>query len=120
MRDLGKDALGDRPGTCLGVRARQHHDEFVPGLPRYEVGLAYAAFKAPRDLDQHRIARQVPETVVDLFQPVHVDEEERQRLAVTLRPGAGPGKPDRQRAPVGQPGQNVELCLAPGLFVGLL
>jgi len=71
--------------------------EIVPALARERIAFAEAGLEPLAHLDQQLVARRVAEPFGHRFEPVHVQEEDRQAIAFAT-PGA------RERAPRHGPG----------------
>ena len=90
-----------------GVGFVQVDDELVAAKAAQGVGLAQAVLEPAGDLDQHLVAKQVPERVVDAFEAVQVEEQHGKAQTTALR------QPDRvpyafgQGQAVGQAGERV-------------
>ena len=96
----------------LGGRQRrtgQQHHELVTAVAGHHVAAAHGVAQRAGHHAQHVVALGVRVLVVDLFEPVEVDQRDGQRVVV--RGGGQHGHPVVQRAPVGQPGQRVLQCL---------
>ena len=78
-----------RDGRGVGRVAKlgQHHRELVAAESGDDVGLAQARLEPRGRLNQHRVARRVPEAVVDGREVVQVDEQNRQAAVVALGGG---------------------------------
>ncbi len=111
------DAGGDVARPCLGVAAADHHDEFVAALARHQRRVARNRQKAVRRLPEDFVAGGVPMAIVDVLEPIQVDEEHRQ-LALAGPVAQQPLEILVQTEAVGQPGEivvhgaEVELRLA--------
>ena len=83
-----------------GDTAGQQHGELVTAEPGHQVGGSGGFLEPPRDLHQHPVAGQMAEVVVDLLEPVQVDQQQRHGLvrAAQLR------RADSAAAPAGSPG----------------
>ena len=85
----------------------QVDDELVAAKAAQGVGLAQTVLEPAGDLDQHLVAKQVPERVVDAFEAVQVEEQHGKAQTTALR------QPDRvpyafgQGQAVGQAGERV-------------
>jgi hypothetical protein len=101
-----EDATRHFGGTLRVGLAQQQH-ELVAAQPRHRVLPAHLALQAARQLDQHRVARAVPERVVDGLEVVEVEEHQRQRRAVAVRAVQRHAAAVLQQRPVRQPGQGV-------------
>jgi hypothetical protein len=111
---LQADRLGERhpePGGHLAGRGgvpdrRQQHRELVTAQPGHHVARPYAVDQAVRDDLQQPVADRVAEGVVDLLEPVEVEQEQAHPLlSARLRErllGA-----QHQQLPVGQAGETV-------------
>jgi hypothetical protein len=85
---------------------REHRDELVAAVARHRAVVADATGQPLRDLAQQAVARAVAEAVVDVLEPVHVHEQQRERallrhrLSISSRSVARFGKPvSASRAP---------------------
>jgi hypothetical protein len=96
-------ALG-RGRRLAGGRVRQQHGELVAAEPRDEIAGAQRAAQAPRHLDEQRVARQVPEAVVDRLEVVEVDEQDGDRRPAGLEHLDDGG---REPGAVGEAGQRI-------------
>jgi len=85
LRDAFHDALrnGSRRG---GIGAAQDHDKLFAAVAADDIGLAQFRVNGIDDGAQARIARLMPEGVVDLFEVIKIDEQQRYRQ--TARSGA--------------------------------
>src|SRR5918995_6687479 len=94
-----------QPGGARGrlVPGRQHERELVPAEPRERVVLAHRAAQPRPDLAQHLVARVMAQGVVELLEPVEVDEQQGQ-LVAPLDRGL---QPLDQVAPIREPGEVV-------------
>ena len=93
LEDLARGQLRTRD-----VRDRQQHGELVAAEPRHGVGLPQCPPQSSGHLLQHAIARVMPQRVVDLLEPVEVEDEERQRLLFAPRGEKGLLQIDRAAA----------------------
>jgi hypothetical protein len=105
---LAEEPLGDLDRALLG-RAGQQDGELVAGEPRHDVARPGPHHRAGprRDLLEQLIAVLVAERVVDLLEPVKVEDEDGRQTAARQRLG----DPFREELPVGQAGQGVVLGL---------
>ena len=87
--------------------AVDEHGELVAAEPGEHLTAADAPTKAFRDLDQHLVAQSVPEGVVDLLEPVEVQEQEGERRPVARRASTGLLRVLRERGSVPQTGERV-------------
>ena len=108
-----------QPQPCRARRrlvARHQDDrELVAPEPGERVVLAQQRAQAGADLAQHLIARMVAEGVVELLEPVEVDEQQRQLLARLRARGHGRAEPVHEVTAVAEPGQLVGLRLVTAL-----
>ena len=112
-------AVGDRIDQPVGDlhRARligmvEQDREFVAAKPRDEVGLADRADHQLGKVDQRRIARRMAERIVEIFEPVDIDEQQRRMLIVTLAPGNQHVELADQPTAVGNRHQRIVMRLA--------
>src|SRR5438309_832150 len=97
-----------RKGVCARFsRLVEDQRELLPAVPRANVGLAGAGDQDLGQFRQHRIAVQVPIRVVDLFEVVDVDHQERDRIVVAAGSLHLLQEPLREVPPVGQLGELV-------------
>ena len=75
-----QDALGAPPGR-VGLRSRHQQRELVAAPPRREVPGALELLEDAADVPQGGAAEGVPELVVHPLQLIHVENQQRQRLA---------------------------------------
>ena len=73
--------VGDRQGV-VDVAAGQDHGELVPAEANQQVPLAEDPSQPRAELSQQLVAGRVAERVVDLLEPVEIDEEEGQALGL--------------------------------------
>ncbi len=110
----GPQLVGDGDGAVAGGDPGQQHGELVTAQPRDGVDLAERALEPLADVDEELVAVVVAEGVVDLFEPVQVDQQQRRREQLPV------GRPDglagavAQQGAVGQAGQPVVQRLALG------
>ena len=82
--------------------------ELVAAEPRYEVMRRRGGSDATRDLDEHRVAFAVPETVVDKFEAVEIEKEHGRALPVfTVGERDFVAEPFEEVRPITQAGQVV-------------
>ena len=114
------DRLGHRgaqPGGDLAGRAdlpdrRQQHGELVAAEPRDHVARPDAVRQPVRHQPQQPVADRVPQRVVDLLEPVQVEQQEADLGGPTWPPGPALRSVCRhQQLAVGQPGQLVMVGL---------
>ena len=85
---LAADRLAEAPQGADGVGAvAQHEAELVAAEPRDRVVGTELVGEPRRDLGEQRVAVAVPEGVVDLLEPVEVDDREHDRHVLALRRG---------------------------------
>ena len=91
----GEDCVPDPSGShecILGGRHRiEHDDELVATDPGRQVVPADRAADLRRDLEQQLIPGAVPEGVVDLLEPIEIDEAQADAFAAAHRAGQGVG-----------------------------
>ena len=76
------DAEGDHVRLLLLDQSVQQDGELVAAQPRQHVALAQAPFEAARDGDQQLVADQVAEAVVDHLEPVEIEVQHGEPIAV--------------------------------------
>src|SRR5260370_37560951 len=64
-------------GGRVGIR--QHDQEFIPTVTNGSVRTSDRAFEQRGDFGKHEVAGQVTEPSIDLFEAVHVNEQESER-----------------------------------------
>ncbi len=108
-RDLHRfqDLVGDLGGVLDGVDLRHEERELVATEAGHGVSLAHAApYPLGGDLDE-LVTDGVAEGIVDVFQPVEVDEHHRDLVAGAMRLRDRDDEPVDEQRPVRQPGQRV-------------
>ncbi len=105
---VAEDALGDLFGAPGAAGVDQQHHEFVAAEAEQVVSGAQALREPAADLDQHAVAEQVAEAVVDELEAVQVDEQHRCLAAAgVVQLALGMQEQLVQPQAVGQPGQRV-------------
>ena len=87
---LGQDveqALREIADVAFARDVLGEHDELVAAEPRGGVGCADRVGDPLRHDLQHLVAGEVPERVVDVLEPVEVDEQHGEHAAVAPRDG---------------------------------
>src|SRR5262249_59408399 len=79
------DATDEGRGLVVVLRPERQDDELVPADPRDGVARAHDVFETPCERAEDGVARAVAAQVVDVLEPVEVDDDERERLAVPAR-----------------------------------
>ena len=106
QRDRSPEALGERERAILVGRALADDAELVSAQPRNELVVGHDVGEPGPDDRQELVAGVVPESVVDLLEPLEVDEEHREcRLGPTV--GERLVEPGAELGSVGEPGQVV-------------
>ena len=82
---LGADLLGDPERVVLVRHRRQQQAELVAAEARDRVALAERRAKPAADLLQQQVAVRMPERVVDLLEPVEIEQHERDAHVCSLR-----------------------------------
>src|SRR5690348_17640379 len=80
-----RDPLDQVARTVLGS-LRQNDGELIAAEAGRRVGGAAALAQTLADATQRAIADQMPPSVVDLLESVHVEQQRRERAACALRP----------------------------------
>ena len=114
------DLLGHAQHVVVLDDVAQHDGELVARIARHRVGGADAAAQALGDGAQHLIAGGMAVGVVDGLEPVQVDEQQGEALAVADRLAQDRLQPVVEQQPVGQPGQGIDQALGATLFAGAL
>ena len=105
--DVGQDALGERDDVGLVGDVLADDDELVAAQPGHGVARPQRRVDAARDADQHLVADVVAERVVDVLEPVEVDEQHGDGARAAVRAGQRGVEPVAQQPPVRQVGQAV-------------
>lgn len=88
------------------AQRRDQEDEFVAAQPRQHVRAAQTAAKPLRDLGQEPVPGPVAVIVIDVLEPVNVDESQCEFVCVGPDKGA---HASLEKAPVGQTRQFVKI-----------
>src|SRR5208337_541462 len=91
----------------LRIHVRDHKQKLVAAQPPGNVRSPRVLPQSLCERLQHRVARVVPERVVDAFEAVNVSQHHPQRVAVPRRPAQLFRRPVLDRAPVRQPRQGI-------------
>ena len=102
------------------VEAAHHDGELVAAEARYRVGLSHAGIQAPCRLLEQPVANTVAQRVVDILEPVQIEVQERDFLAVTVCVPDLVFEAVTQHLAVGETGQRIEIGLIPDQFLGSL
>jgi hypothetical protein len=114
-------ALGDARGVRGILEVVQQHREFVSAQTGQYVARTHAALQPPRDARDKPVAGEMTETVVDLLEPIEIEEEERDRLVgPPLHAGHGAVQRFEEVSTVDEPGEPVVHRGAAKLFLGAL
>ena len=97
----------------------EEHRELVSSLPRYQLEAAHRALEHMGHQLNRVVAGVVAVPVVDRFQVIEVEREQRERLAVATRSLDLAGEALRKAAIVGKPGQRIgeRICTKAGFAV---
>ena len=107
-------AHGARHAERVGGVAVGHQDrELVAPEPRDRVGVAGGGAERLGHAAQGGVPRRMPEQVVDVLEPVHVDDQERERGGTSARGRERPLELLVERPPVGQRGDGILPRLRP-------
>jgi K+-transporting ATPase ATPase A chain len=98
---------GNPLGSVPATRFCEHDGELIATEPRQHVLRPEPRPKLSRRPLQHLIAHRVPERVVDLLEPIEIDDHQRQLAACGPRARHGLVQAAHQQAPVGQPGECI-------------
>ena len=68
-----------RGNGCVGniLYVSQHDEKFVSGQPSHSVLFAHRSLKAFCNVLQKKVADRMPERVVDVLEPVEIEEQKR-------------------------------------------
>jgi hypothetical protein len=103
--------VGHRAGS-LGGGAREQDGELVPAEPGDGIGFPQRPGEPLADLDEELIAMVVAEGVVDVLEPVQVQEQQCRWAELTVGGPDGLADAVGEQLPVGQPGERVVQGLA--------
>ncbi len=107
VTELGAYAIGNLHRAFRGVEVAQEQRVFVAAEPGEAVFGANEWCDSGRDLDEYRVARRVPERVVDRLEAIDVEEQQPDDLARALRLRHGRFERLRERGPAAQTGEAV-------------
>ena len=102
-----EEARGGVPGCHQADEIGKEDGELVAAQPAHGVDLPYVALEPDGDSLEEHVADLVAERVVDLLEPVEVDDEHGQDAAVAPASGGRLLQPVEQQRPVGKTGQRV-------------
>ena len=105
----GRDLAGDGSAIVGIAQPRKQHGELVAAQPGHRVAAAHAAPQPGRGLAQQRIARIVPQAVVDRLEVVEVEQQEPYQPVIAPCLGQGLLQPVMQEGTVRQAGQTIVL-----------
>ena len=115
VRDLvRRDERGDdflrAGGRIVGVLdLGQHQNEFIPAQAADRVRAPDAPHEAPRHGLQQPVAHYMSQAVVHVLEPIQIEEQHGQAMAMAAGEGNRLGEPIAQQHAVGQVGQKVVL-----------
>ena len=101
------DFLRNRQRRPVPVAVSQYDGKLVATEPRHGIGFAHRFPDALRDLPQQIIACRMPVSVVDIFETVQVDEQQRETFVFTPRLRDGLLQAILEQTAVGQVGERV-------------
>ena len=105
------------------VTVRRHvrtdHQELIAAKARHGVAFPHPGFQALCRLAQQFVAGRVPQGIVDLLEPVQVEEHGQYAAALTFGPLDCLCQTIHRQVAVGQPGQLVVVRLVYQLLFGL-
>ena len=105
--EAGQKLLGHGRGAVAGLDTREQDRELVAAEAGHGVDLAQGGLEPLADLDQELVAVVVAEGVVDLLEPVQIDQSQRRRDQLAVGLAHRLAGPVVQQGPVGQPGEGV-------------
>ena len=101
-------ALGEHRAVVDAAHRLEQDRELVTAEARHGVGLAHDLAQPVGDLDQQGVAAVVAERVVDLLEPVDVEQQQSDVVPLGLGVGDRPLEALGEQATVGQAGERVE------------
>ena len=104
--DLRSEPLGELIALLL-VRLRGEHGELLSSKPRDDVAGPRRPPQGIGELDQGAVAGGVPESIVELLEPIQVEHHDRQRPPAAGRALELAGEPTLELPAVREPGQGV-------------
>ena len=119
-RDDVADPLTQIAQLLLALDGLAEHAELVATEPGDEIAGAYPDAKAATELNQHAVARVVPERVVDLLEAVEIEEQHPGDGAVTRRSPESLLAHLEEHRPVGQARERVVARLVLEAMLGAL
>ena len=96
------DAVGDETDVIVIAQSPAQHDELVAAEAGDGIGIPGQEREPAPDLGEHLVAGVVTERVVDLFEVVQVDEQDRKPTRLAFKGGKSLGQPVHQGDPVRQ------------------
>ena len=117
--EFGPDAPAQRLRVHRIGNVRQQDDELVTAEPGDAVALAHDGGQPRADLLQQQVAMVMAESVVDLLEPVEVEEQQRHPPAGTVRPLDGGQRAAAQELAIRQPRERIvvgEVVVVVGLL----
>ena len=109
LGDRRHDLFGDQPGVFRLIDFRQQDQELVAAVAADRIRLAHAGRQAARHRAQHLVADGVAERVVDVLEPIAIEEQHREPPAVAARQRDRSREAVVQQQPVRQIGQRIVL-----------
>ena len=82
LLDRPTDPLRQRFGPFT-IRTGEEDGEFFPTIPRHHIMIACATLGQTRDLIEDNVTGRVTEAVVERFEMIDIQQEQRQRQAMT-------------------------------------
>jgi len=67
------------------IYLRKENSKFIASLPAYCVDRVYAINQTPRKRLQKPVADRMPKRVIDVFEAIHIQAENRNLLPMALR-----------------------------------
>src|SRR5882724_3024341 len=106
--------FSDRPST-VGMRLRHQDGKFLSPVTANQVVLADVLSENLRDLSEHLVAKQVPELIIQLFEVIDVDHQQREPKAVAFGGAQRLDDTSLKSTAVVDTGQPVGACHGLGL-----
>jgi hypothetical protein len=109
MRTHRRLQLRDPPRLVLRAAVPQDDDELVTGEARAQVVLAHGRLQHAADRAQRAIARLVTVGIVDLLQPIEIEDDHADAAVRPLRMRQSRLEPPIERSAIRQPGQRIRV-----------
>jgi len=116
--DLPLDSQGRRFGVGRPLDVLQNDGEFIPSQARDRVPEADAFHQPSGHGNEHPVALEMPEAVVDVLESIHVDAQNPEHVVfLPPDPGEGNAQTVHEERPVGKVGQRIVEGVEQKLFL---